>query len=93
MRGANITQERQGANGSWNHPVYPKTGAVKTIKHVVTTDSVVLWAILSLLAFGLVVAARHSDFVHNQVTSIKARLHASEADRREIHREIRAIEP
>jgi hypothetical protein len=56
-----------------------------------TRESVLLWAMLTLLAFGLVVAARHSDTVKNQVANIKARLHASEGDRVEIHREIEAL--
>jgi hypothetical protein len=91
MRGANTISDRMGVNGSWSHPVYPKTTVAKTIRHVVTRESVLVWAALSMLALGLVVAAKHSDTVHRQVAAIKARLHTGDVERHEIQREVKGI--
>jgi hypothetical protein len=91
MRGANILTDRSNANGSQYHPVYPKTTVAKTIRHVVTRESVLVWAALSMLALGLVVAAKHSDAVHRQVVSIKARLHTGDVERHQIEREVQGL--
>jgi hypothetical protein len=88
MRDANTISGRPNSEGSSIYPVYPKTSATTTIRHIVGLERVIVAAILFLLALCVWVGSRHSDFVQTQISNVKARMSASEADRHAIHKVI-----
>jgi hypothetical protein len=93
MRDVKTIDETSSLNGSSTYPVWPKTGVKSTTRHMAGSDSLMMWVVILLMGIVGLIAMSRSDAVHAQLENFRARMIHSEADRREIHREIRAIEP
>jgi hypothetical protein len=86
-----VTENRSNSNGSSTYPTYPKMGFAKTARGVIGLDRIQVWAILFVVALFAGAALEKLDWTHRQIAAVKARLRSSEADRHEIHKEIRDL--
>jgi hypothetical protein len=91
MRDVKTIEEKSRLNGNSTYPSYPKTEAATTIRHVLTNDSLAIWAMILILALAGAITLARSDMAHRQIAAVRVRMSASEADRHEIHQEIKDI--